>query len=92
VRYSYDLPDGSTIDEPTVEYPGVGSPHHCAATMGHLVLPGETYFVKVRVSPPKHAMTVRAVRFRVTGEETCTEYESCEHKPIFASETRPGGQ
>lgn len=92
VRYSYDLVDGSSVDQPTIEYPSVGSPHHCAATIGHLVLPGETHFVKVQVSLPGDAKIRGAVRFRVTAEETCTEGDSCEHGPILASEAKPDGR
>lgn len=88
VRYSYDLEDGSLVDQPTKEYPSVGSPHPCAAAVGHLVLPGETHFVKVRVALPKEAEPRGAVRFRITAEETCADREPCKHTPIIASEEK----
>lgn len=82
VTYSYELLDGTAVDQPTVEYPNVGSPHSCAPTMGHLVLAGETHFVKVQVALPKDVRR-RIVKFRITAEETCAETDPCRHRPIL---------
>lgn len=86
VRVTHELADGSLTDQPSAEYPTVGSPHECAATLGHLVLPGETYFVKVRVVPPRNAVTRGTVRFRIVAEETCVDAEPCLHRSIITSE------
>lgn len=86
VRYTYDLEDGSLVDQPTNEYPSVGSPHPCAAAVGHLVLPGETHFVKIRVALPKEAEPRGGIHFRITAEETCADADPCRHTPIIVSE------
>ena len=86
VRFTLQLKDGSLVDHPSTEYPSVGSPHQCAPTIGHLVLPGETHFVKVRVVPLRNAETRGSVSFRVIAEETCVDAEPCPHRSIFASE------
>lgn len=90
VRYKYDLQDGSSVDQPTTEYPTVGSPHPCASQMGHLVLPGETYFVKVRVPPLENAAKDGKIQFWITAEETCGFEEACRHSPIIALEPTGG--
>jgi hypothetical protein len=86
VRYRYDLKDGTSEEQPTREYPTVGSSHPCVATMGHLVLPRETHFVMVRVVLPTEAALNQDVRFLVTAEETCVKEQSCEHQPITVME------
>ncbi len=86
VRFTYQLADGSLVDRPSTEYPSVGSPHQCAPTIGHLVLPGETHFVKVRVVSPRNADPRRAPSFWVVAEETCVDEQPCTHRPIQASE------
>ena len=88
VSYSYELEDGSLVDQPSDEYPTVFSPHPCSDAMGHLVLPGETHFVKVRVVLPKQAELRGAVRFRMSAEETCVDDIPCKRAPIFASDAK----
>ena len=84
VWYRYDLLNGGGVDQPSREYPSVGSAHACAPTMGHLVLPGETHFVSVRVTLPDDAEIHRQVLFSVTAEETCVDITPCEHRAIYA--------
>lgn len=75
VNYIYDLPDGGQVSEPSREYPTSGSFHSCGVSGGHLVLPGETYFVKVEVSQPQGARA--PVRFSVKAEEACAYEGMC---------------
>jgi len=86
VRFVFKLADGTTLDRPSTEYPSVGSPHPCASTIGHLVLPGETHFVMVQVERPRNVANRGAPRFWITAEETCVDEKPCSHSPIVASE------
>jgi hypothetical protein len=83
VTYMFDLRNGNTVAEPVDQYPGVRSPHPCAAGQGHLVLPGETHFVRVAVPVRKEAAVAPHVRFEVTAEETCVEAGECEAGPLI---------
>lgn len=82
VRYVYDLPDGTTVDEPTVEYPEVDSPHPCDLSAGHLLLPGETYFVRVRPERSRLKAGRVPIRFWITADEVCAGVEPCKKKRI----------
>ena len=86
VRYAFDLPDGSLVDLPSVEYPPVGSPHPCADSMGTLVLAGETYFVQVKPTLPAEAVRSAGLRFSVVAEEACLAPKCLEHPGIIVGE------
>ncbi|MET0556096.1 MAG: hypothetical protein ABW221_23860 [Vicinamibacteria bacterium] len=90
VSYEYDLPDGATVMQSTVEYPSVGSPHRCDPSIGHLVLPGQTHFVKVSISPAARADGRRGVRFSITGEQACVDSRPCARAFIQAAEAPEG--
>jgi hypothetical protein len=91
VIYVYETRDGSLVDQPTREYPGVRGVGPCAPTLGHLVLPGETHFVTVQVMLPADADLKRGVRFRITAEETCAVQVPCQHAQIMVSEKKAVG-
>jgi hypothetical protein len=76
VRYEYDLPDGTSVDQPSAEYPEVLSPHPCAPTERHLVLPGETHFVVISI-PAAAFATPSGVRVYVVAEATCDRDGPC---------------
>ena len=85
VRYAFTLRDGTIIDRPTVEYPGVRSPHSCADSMGILVLPGETHFVHVTPHRPSNAAR-SSLRFSISAEEACLTPGCREHPTIMINE------
>lgn len=87
VRFIYDLQDGSTVDEPSDEYPGEGSAHPCSPALGHLLLPGETYFVRVQPELPKVRELGLPVRFKITGEEVCVDIAPCKQRLILTAKT-----
>jgi hypothetical protein len=85
VRYAFTLPDGTIVEQPTVEYPDVRSPHSCADSMGILVLPGETHFVQVKPRRPSNAAR-SSLRFGVIAEEACLTPGCREHSTIMIYE------
>jgi hypothetical protein len=81
VEYSYETADGTIWGQSTEQYPVVGSPHRCSSSWepGHLVLAGDTHFVKVRVPLPPEAVP-GTLRISIVAEETCVTTERCEHR------------
>lgn len=87
VTYLYDRRGGDTVGVPAENYPGTRSAHPCEATEAHLVLPGETYFVRVAVPHLKDAATPR-VRFEISAEEACVAAVGCSDRPFIALQQR----
>ena len=88
VRFSYELSDGSLLEQPSKEYPSGGSVGPCAPSLGNLVLPGETHFVKVQVVQPRNAVR-GTLAFTVTAEETCVQEGPCVHALILTRDSSP---
>jgi hypothetical protein len=92
VRYQFELSNGDLVDKPSVEYPVVGSPHHCADSMGILVLAGETHFVQVTPRLPSDFVRTSGLRFRVVAEEACVTPNCREHPAISVEEALTSGR
>lgn len=86
VTYVFDLPNGETLFRSVEEHPAIGSPHACPADAGHLILPGDTHFIKVRITLPADFLRANGVRFEVTADETCVADRDCRTSRIILGE------
>jgi hypothetical protein len=86
VRYRFDRTDGLWTDQASSEYPDIGPRVPCAGASTHLVLPGETYFVLIRVSLPLDAVAAKPVLFRVIAEEACAAPVPCSAQAIYLAQ------
>jgi hypothetical protein len=83
ITYLFDVQNGDTVLESPPDYPVEGAAHPCTEDRGHLVLAGETHFVRVSVELPDEALPEPNLRFQVTAQEACVEREPCDHGAII---------